>query len=352
MGNETATDSSMQDIAARLEPALEAEHEQTDLTPETEDAVVEDEAILPETDDADTEEDDQLDDDVVDELETEEEATLASYLGVDDDRLEVGDDGSVSLKAKIDGEEKLVPLSELVSSYQLQGHVNNKSIAFEAERKEFEGIKQQVAQELHTRIQGVQAMGDELEKQLVSEYEMIDWTRLRAEDPAQWSALRQEFAEKAQKLQSTMAAAGQASNQANNEAQQQAITQRNQALAQEMEKAVIANPTWVDPAVKTAAVQALDTFMRTTYGFGDEDMALIGDHRVINLMQDAMAFRGGKKAAEKKAVKKLPKFQKPGGSKKQVAAAAGARQTKAMKAKLKASGSVGDTAALLLKRMK
>lgn len=351
MTNETATDNvSMQDIASRVEGALfEGTDDNAELDTAQDDVAQDDEAILPESDDTESD-DDQGSDDLAD-IANEEDLSLASYLGLDDEKLTVKDDGSVVFNAIIDGEAKEVPLSDLATSYQLQGHVNNKSIALQDERKEFETQRDTVATELSSRLDKVAQMTKMVEEQLVGDFNNIDWDRLRIENPSEWSALRQEYAEKAQKMQHMQSQISSQQKELNDN-QQGAMKQQQQAYLQDqVSKMVVANPTWADQTIMQAETGKLKEFLGSTYGFSSEDFDYVTDHRLIGLIQDAQAYRSGKKTAEVKIAKKVPRFQKPGAAKGNAKSLAKARSVKANKGALKSTGKLQDAANLLLDRM-
>jgi hypothetical protein len=351
MGTETATvNASAQDISSRVEEALYPTPEGEPETPEVEE-VVDGAEELPEVDDSEAEDEDGPDD--LEAIATDEELSLGNYLGIDDDKLEVDEEsGAIVFNTVIDGEAKQVPLKDIVASYQLQGHVNNKSMAVETDRKEFEEVKQQVATELHQRVQGVTKLAELAEGELVNEYQSIDWDTLRVQDPANWTALRQEYAERAQKVQQVKSLAGEEANRIQEDQKQQFEAKAKEYFMVEHKAMLVDNPTWVDDSIKTVALGEMKSFL-ANYGFNEEDAQGINDHRLIRLIKDAQAYKGGLKAATEKRVegKVLPKFQKPGSRSKNSASLSKARAAKAAKGKLKASGSLADTAALLVDRM-
>ena len=347
MGSETATAPAAQDITSRIEQALYPQEpaaiDETKVSKGGED--------LPEDNDLESEEDEGS----TDELETiadDEELSLAAYLGVDDDRITISEDGQYLFNAIIDGETKQVPLKELTASFQLMGHVNNKSMALENERKEFAQVQAQVAAELTKRVEGATQLAMLAEKELVNEYESIDWQALRHQDPANWTALRQEYAERAQKIQQVKELVGQESQRLQQETAERFRMDAEKYFATQMKAMIEDNPTWADEKVRQEKVGEMKTFLKN-YGFTDEDAMGINDHRLVRLIKDAQAFKAGLKAAEEKRVdgKKLPKFQKPGSSKLQSASLAKARQVKAQKGQLKKTGNVNDLAAALVDRM-
>lgn len=349
MSDITTTGQPAQDISSRVEEALFGRDNETELT-ETHDDVVDDsEEALLESDDTDSEDDDGSDD-LEDEL-TEEDLTLAGYLGIDEDRLIVGEDGSVSFNALIDGESKAVPLSELAKSYQLQGHVNNKSIALQNERKEFEEQRDTVAQALQVKLEQVSNMTKLVEDQLLGDFNRIDWDRLRVENPSEWSALRQEYAEKAQKIQQMQSQISTGQSELQQKAQQEMQIKQQEYMQDQLQKLIAENPTWSDVEVMKTETTAIKSFLTETYGFTEDDLQYVTDHRLVNVIKDALSFRKGKKAAEVKITKAVPKFQKPGAPKGNVKSLEKARSVKARKLAVKKNGNVQNVANLLLDRM-
>lgn len=345
---EVATEKSMQEVTDNIEAKLFGEEGEPEE--KTEEEVSEDAEELPEDDDSDSDDEEGSDlDDIADD---DEEESIAALLGVDDDRISVGDDGQVLLATKIDGEVKQVPLKDLTASYQLQGHVNNKSMALENERKEFEGLRDQVATELHDRIQGVEALGKALEQQIVEEYQGIDWDRLRVENPSEWTALRQEFAEKAQRVRKAQGLAKEEVERSTKDYQDKSYQHQIDYLSKERESLLIDNPTWVDEAVMKKEQNEIRSFLSTTYDLPDEILNNITDHRLVKIIKDAKSYREGSKAVKIKKEKRIPKFRKPGAAKKNANQLAKARNTKARKAAVaKSGGHVNDIAALLEDRM-
>ena len=353
MSDEPAISVEPQDITSRIEEKLYGKPQ--DVTPEPEelddDEVLDDDLDdLPDDDDLDSDDDDGLKD--LEDIAEDEELSLAEYLGVDEERIVADDDGNIALNTIVDGETKAVPLKDLVSSFQLQGHVNNKSIALENEKKEFENSRFQVANDLKEKMQNADALTQVLEEQVTSEFNSIDWNKLRHESPAEWSALRQEFSERANKIQ-TM--------QQNIRIESEGLATKNNEefqykmqvhLNSEMNKMIVDNPDWSDDVVREVEQTKLKTFLTTTYGFTEEDMASVSDHRLMRVLQDAKKYREGSKGVQEKKVKKVPKFRKPGASKAKASAVAKARSVKAKRdAVKKGGGKTADIANLILDRM-
>ena len=362
--SETATSEKqeMQDISDRVEAALFGSDEpkkDSDDDVASDDVIIDsddvsdedlvDEDELPDDDDTDSDEDDEGSD--LDDIAAEDELSLADYLGIPEENLLVSDEGAVAFKAIIDGEAVEVPLTELAKSFQMQGHVNNKSIALETERREFHEKRDAALGEIQTRLQGATKLMDLAETELVSEYNRIDWDNLRVRKPEEWSAKRQEFAERAQKIKQTKELIGEESTRITEEQAKEIFEAQQKILKEETDKIITANPTWADEAVFKEAQVKMKDFLSSTYGYTDEDFATVMDSRLIALIQDAQKYREGTKTVKKKITKKVPKFRKPGANRKDSASLAKARKTKALKAKAKKTGHISDIANVLESRM-
>ena len=349
--SDTATDPSMQAAASKLEGLLFPEDapESEELEDIQDDEVLEDGESLPLENDSESEDDGSEEDDLG-EIAEGDELSLADYLGIDEDRIVVGEDGQPLFNAIIDGETQQVPLKDLAKNFQLQSYTNNKSIALETERKEFEEVRERAASELSQRLTGVEKLTELAEGELVNEYNSIDWDTLRQTDPANWTAYRQEYAERARKIQEVKSLAQQEQQRLADENQAKFKESANEYYQGELRSMIADNPEWADESKRNADMSEMKSFI-TRYGFTESDANGVNDHRLIRLIKDAKAYQEGKAKGEKKRlVKELPKFQKPG-SKTNAANLAKARKAKALKAKVKKSGSVRDIAASIVDRM-
>lgn len=345
LDRESATEQSTQDISEKIEQKLYGSNDEPDVE---EEEVSEDADELPEDDDSESDEDgsEELADEVSD-----EDFSLASQMGVDEDRLKVSEDGSVVFEAIVDGEKKDVSLKDLATSFQMQGHVNNKSMALENERKEFANERARIGEELQKRAEGIEGMSKLLENQLVGEYNGIDWETLRSTDPAEYTALRQDFSDRAKQLQHQKQLVAEETKRNLETTQQENAKQLQEHIQQEFGKLLESNPEWKDEAKYKTDMTNIKSFVTETYNFTEEDLNVVTDHRLMNLIKDAYAYRNGKKSAEGKKVKSIPKFQKPGVNRTSAKNLEKARAVKSKRAAVRKSGSVQDVANLLLDRM-
>lgn len=292
----------------------------------------------PEGDDDDSEDDD---------------STLASMLGLSADALEYDADGNVVFNAVIDGEKQQVKMQDLVKSYQLEGHVNKKSMQLETDRREFESTRDKAYDHLASRINVANNMIGAVEQSLVQEFQGIDWNTLRATDPAEWAATRQYFSERMQWIESLKAQTGNAKAEMSAE-QKQAQEQKYAAFMQgEVNKMIADNPTWRDQAVMAKEVGEVGSFLVNKYGFTPDEIANHMDARMMRMVRDAMQFANGTKSLKgKKVPDNVPKFRKPGQQNADRRDTTKARQVKAQKEAIrKSGGSVDAIAQSLIDRM-
>lgn len=228
---------------------------------------------------------------------------LAETLGVEQEKLY-----DLKLKTKIDGVEGEATLAQILKSYQLEGHLNRKSMELADQRKAFEQDTQKLTQEA---VQRVQTLEDSLNiaTHLINErYKGINWEQLKHDDPVEFNTKYIEYQQHQQAL-------NQAYQGIQAERQRSAQEQERQFVAnlqEEYKKVINAIPEWANEAVAKKEQADLRELMKG-YGFKDEEI-FVGDHRHIQILRDAK--RGRELSAAKPSVMKkvaaAPKLAKPG----------------------------------------
>ena len=335
MNTESATANSDASVEDRIEQILFDEQPADDLK----------QSVQPKGDATDGNDDQEDEDAIVDDAEA---GTLAAYLGINEDQIIETDDGKVLVNVKVNGEVTPVPMQEVIASYQLQKHVNNKSMILSEQLKTVQSEYQTVRTEAANRFHVLDKMSEALEQQLLSQYQQVDWVRLRRENPAEFVAMQRDFEQSKQMITQ----AKQATIQQRTALEQFNAMQQEKAyqdhLAEQDNIVLQMYPSWADQAVRAKEAGEMRTFLQGAYGYTNEELNSINDFRQIQVIKDAMAFRQGQKVAEQKVQKPVPKFQKAG---RPAADMAKMRDSKARKSALKSSGSVDAAAALLVDRM-
>lgn len=345
-GGEGAAGGGALDIEARINAALSGDEGDDDSEEggegegDDDNDVDPNEQTQPEDEDegADSEDDDQ---------------SLASALGLPDDALAYDAEGNVVFNAVIDGAKQQVKMQDLVKSFQLEGHVNKKSMQLESDRREFETNRDKAYENLTQRITVANNMIGAVEQQLLSEFQGIDWNTLRATDPAEWAATRQYFTERAQYVESLKTQVGQGKNDLTAEQQKLQQDQYQQFMTAEVNKMIVDNPTWSDQAVMAKEVGEIGKFLFDKYGFKPEEVANHMDSRMMRMVRDVMKSSIGKDTLKaKKIPDNVPKFRTPGQQNTNRRDTTKARQVKAQKDAIrKSGGSVDSIAASLVDRM-
>lgn len=283
----------------------------------------------------------------------DDDQTLAAALGLPEDALEYDEEGNVVFNAVIDGEATKVKMQDLVKSYQLEGHVNKKSMQLESDRREFETTRDKAYDHLTQKITVANNLIGAVEQQLMGELQGIDWDTLRATDPAEWAATRQYYTERVQWLEQLKTQTGSMQKGLTEEQQKAQQDKYNAFMQGEVQKMIQDNPAWKDQAVMAKEVGEVGKFLVDKYGFTPEEIANHMDARMMRMVRDAMQFANGKDTLKtKKVPDNVPKFRTPGQQNANRRDTTKARQVKAQKEAIrKSGGSVDAIAASLVDRM-
>ena len=277
----------------------------------------------------------------------EEVETLAAVLGLADEQVDIKEDGAVLINAVVDGEQVQVPFQDIIESNQGKEFVAKRSEEIIAQKAQLEEEITTARQTAEQKLQQMQTVSQLMEKELLTEYNQHNWSELSRTNPAEYHRLREMYTQKAHRikdLQKTLTEESQM--------QQQELMKQNQAkfaqvIESETEKLLAANPTWHNPQIRDKEMAQLRDFLKTSYGYSEEEINQVVDSRLVKLIQDA--YKNRAPAATVKGKKVAPSFQAPAAGR--VAAAANARAAKAKKAALRKSGSTSALTSVLLDRV-
>lgn len=280
---------------------------------------------------------DAAEDDTSDEPEVASLYDLAEGLGWEPERLM-----NLKVKAKIDGEEQEVTLQDALASYQIQGHLTRKSMALSDERKAWEkqvAEQQKAAQEKAAKLEAGYAMAANL---LNAEFANVDWQRLQQDDPIEFNSKYIQWQQHNARL-SQLADAIAQHRQEQTEAQKQHL---EKLRADEQKRIVEAIPSWSDKAAKEREWGEIVETAKE-YGFTEDNVNEVFDHRVIKLLRDAKEYQKLQKAKPQleKKLKLAPKMVKPGTAKK-----ADKGRIEQLASKAAKTGAVDDVAELLMNK--
>ena len=237
-------------------------------------------------------------------------------------------------KVKINGEDKEVPLSELLKGYSLESDYRVKSSQVAEQRRAAEAQLQQAAQERQQYQQALQTY----QQRLASVQPSPPDPALIESDPVGYLRQQQAFSGWQQQMQQAQWEQQQLSQRAQME-QEQAMESR---ISQERDALLAAIPDWKDEAKAKAGKADLSAYLEKS-GYKPGEIAQAVDHRSIVLAHKAMLYDQmvAKQATATNKVANLPPKapQRPGGG--EISPTDG--RTRAMQS-LKKSGSIDDAA--------
>lgn len=237
-------------------------------------------------------------------------------------------------KVKINGEEKEVPLDELIKGYQLESDYRIKTSQL-AEQARATQEQYQRAQQLQAHYaQQLQAY----QQQLATLQPQPPDPDMIGKDPVAFLRHQQAYQQWQQQMQGV---AAEQQRLGEMQALQQAQMQQ-QTLAQQGELLIKAIPEWADQEKGKAEKAALSSYL-VGQGFGHDEVAAVTDHRAVVLARKAMLYDEmiKKTGAVSEKLQNVPPRspQAPGGGK----SPAGNKINNSMAA-LRKSGSVEDAA--------
>lgn len=241
----------------------------------------------------------------------EDELTWESTLGAEEGQLSFDDDGNITgFVTKVNGESETVDAKTLIAGFQNNKAFTMKSQAHAEEVKEFEVRKEQIEQEYTSKLESVDALSQHFERQLISEFDNVNWEQLRVTDPAEYAALRQDFSTKAGELSAIKEAIATDKASAGQKAVEEQQVKSQAYMKEQFDLMIGNNPEWSDKKVLEKAHDEFRGFVKDNYGFKDQEFDSVFDARLIELIKDAKKYHEGAKVASKKRQKPVPKFQK------------------------------------------
>ncbi|MGD9381212.1 MAG: hypothetical protein PVI03_02095 [Candidatus Thorarchaeota archaeon] len=233
---------------------------------------------------------------------------IAEYLGASEDQFTVSDDGELMVKTKIDGEEGQAKFSDLLKSYQLEGHLNKQSTELAETKKALQSKLADADGEIAQKVQQLETLSQLAYNELLSEYNAIDWAELEQDQPDIYAAKMIKFQnrqneianlyQKAQDQRSELAATGKVT---------------PEKIAEEKSKLLAAIPEWADEATFNKEWTSVGEYAISN-GFSSEEYQGTTDHRLLVLLNKARQFDAlnQKSPQVTNRVRKAPKIAKPG----------------------------------------
>ena len=278
------------------------------------------------------------------EQEAEPQQETEQVEEVVDDEAEVQEDDSQeeepSYVVKAAGEEKEVPLSELIKGYQLGADYTKKTTEVAEQRKLVEAERAAIEEAKYVRDNYAQRL-QAIDQFLTSQMPQEDLQSLKENDPIGYAVKVAELSEKKEQLQAIRA------EQARIAQEQQSDYARamSDRVAQEASKLAQVLPEFSDPAKGDNFRKEIRSYGKTL-GFTDEELSQVYDSRHVLTLHKAMMYDKLQKSkpAITKKVNEAPRMLRAGtsGANKQ----SDAQKLQKQQSQLRNSGKVRDAAAL------
>ena len=239
-------------------------------------------------------------------------------------------------KVKVAGQEFDVTLDELRNGYQRDADYRRKTEELSNDRKNFQSESEKQRLDYSQKLNELNQSLSIAQQDLNAEINSADLDKLYDEDPT-------EAARVERKLKKKQDALSQSLQKAQAEQKQQFET----FLQDQQRKLVSKMPEFSDPA-KASNLKANMKNTLNNYGFNDQEVAQVYDHRIVMLVNDAMKYRNMQNSKPNLA-KKISKPSKVFSSGvKQGKTELNQKARKEKFSRLRKSGSVKDASSIFL----
>lgn len=294
-----------------------------------------------ESDDDEEEESDEQESDDEDEDEDEEGSEEDEDDEDSDEEDEDQEDEEELYEVKVQGETLKVNLEDLKAGWSRTEDYTRKRQADTTEQATAMAEIGKVREEYGTHLAQLQ----DVMKQMVPAEP--DWGKLREENPGEYAAAKQDYNDKLAALDKV----AEERERVQGETDKETLAARSVYLQGEFDKMVKAIPEWENEAVRATEISELRDFAQNSYGYTDEDLNSVVDHRLLLLLRDAKQSQEktekGKKEIRKKS--KGARKMKPGPARTPGRKATRQKKETSQRAreKLAQSGSVKDAASVI-----
>lgn len=220
--------------------------------------------------------------------ETEDDATEQAEEPAEE-VPEEGTPGEQTYTVKVNGEERQVPLSELLGGYSRTEDYKAKTAAVAEERRQVEAERQtleaNLSQQYATQLEEATNLFAQFDP-VLSEARTINWEALKAQDPAAYVAAQDAVNERLSAIQRMNGQVEQL--RAQNQQRQQAELEKERAQRFDLaaDEIVKAMPDLADEAKFTEFANSSVGYLRDV-GFTGEEIVDALDHRVLTLADKA-----------------------------------------------------------------
>ena len=253
----------------------------------------------PEPQNVESEEDQPQEQEISEETESEEEVSEQD-VSQDEEQIDTQEkqEDSPSYTVKVNGQELDVTLDELRNGYSRDADYRQKTEELSHQRKQFQSESEKQRQDFSQKPNELNQRLSAAQKDLNAEINSADLDKLYDEDPTEAARVERKLKKKQDAL-----------NQSIQQTQAEQKQQFETFLQDQQRKLVSKMPEFSDPA-KASSLKANMKSTLNNYGFNDQEVAQVYDHRIVMLVNDAMKYRSMQNSKPNIA-KKITKPSKP-----------------------------------------
>ena len=230
---------------------------------------------------------------------SEDEEVSEQEISQDEQQTEIQEEQEDSTyKVKVAGQELKVTLDELRNGYSRDADYRQKTEELSNQRKNFQSESEKQRQDYSQKLNELNQRLSTAQQDLNAEINSADLDRMYDEDPTEAARVERKLKKKQDAL-----------NQSLQQAQAEQKEQFSSFLQDQQRKLVSKMPEFSDPA-KASNLKANMKSTLNNYGFNDQEVAQVYDHRIVMLVNDAMKYRSMQNSKPNIA-KKITKPSKP-----------------------------------------
>ena len=239
-------------------------------------------------------------------------------------------------RLKVNGQEIEVSLDELKAGYSRDSDYRQKTHSLGMEKRDLEVQKNSLRQSYDAKLQELNDLLATADATVRQQQGSADLQKLYEEDPTQAAKLDYQLRQQNRAIEDMKSKAREAQ-----------IKQYNEFLETQKELAATKIPEYSDPNKADQFKINMRNSLRG-YGFNDEEIGTMADHRFLMVAKDAMSYQTlkDKRPIVQKKVANAPKVVKPGVAKSTTSS--GREQIRNKIGKLRKTGNINDASSAIL----
>ena len=239
-------------------------------------------------------------------------------------------------RLKVNGQEIEVSLDELKAGYSRDSDYRQKTHSLGMEKRDLESQKNSLRQSYDAKLQELNDLLATADATVRQQQGSADLQKLYEEDPTQAAKLDYQLRQQNRAIEDMKSKAREAQ-----------IKQYNEFLETQKELAATKIPEYSDPNKADQFKINMRNSLRG-YGFNDEEIGTMADHRFLMVAKDAMSYQTlkDKRPIVQKKVANAPKVVKPGVAKSTTSS--GREQIRNKIGKVRKTGNINDASSAIL----